>query len=358
VPELVPSKLTTPDGQASSDPQAGDPEASAVPAVSVIMPTHDRRESLRRVLEALSRQTTEAARFEVIVVCDGCSDGSAVMCRNLPTPYALHVVEQPQSGPAAARNRALQDAKADLVLFLDDDVVPDPDLIREHVNAHQQDVNAVVIGPLLAPPDFPLEPWTRWEAAMLEGQYRAMAAGRWDATPRQFYTGNASVRRPHLIAAGGFDPAFRRAEDVELAYRLQRFKLKFYFRPEAKGWHYARRSLRSWLGVARAYGEADVAMYRAGLLMTLQSMAREFKWRQRPLRRMARAFVGRPYLLQPFVLFALAGARVADLVGWKRGAEGGYSAVFNLCYWDGISERLGGRSAFWELIRSQERSPA
>jgi len=322
--------------------------------VSVVMPTHNRRESLRSVLEALDEQsspTDPANQLEVIVVCDGCSDGTQAMCGGLAVRYRLTVVEQAQQGPAAARNRALQEASGEIVLFLDDDVVPDPELIKEHLAVHAEDSRAVVIGPLLAPLGFELEPWTRWEAEMLEGQYKAMAAGRWEPTPRQFYTGNASVRRHFLLEAGGFNAAFRRAEDVELAYRLQRLKLNFYFRPEAKGWHFARRSLRSWLGVGRAYGEADVAMYRAGLLMTLQSMAREFQWRRRPLRRMARGFVGRPWLLKPWVGAALVGARIAELVGWRHGAGAAYSSVFNLYYWDAISARLGGRAAFWSLIR-------
>lgn len=186
---------------------------------------------------------------------------------------------------------------------------------------------------------------------MLAEQYRAMALGRWGATPRQFYTGNASVRREHLLAVGGFDAKFHRAEDVELAYRLERIGLHFSFRPEARGWHYAQRSLRSWLGVARAYGEADVAMQQEGLPANLQSMAREFRWRHRTLRAVAKFCVGRPVLLDAFVGIALAGARVADVVGWHRAAEAAYSGVFNLCYWNAISDRMGGRSGFWRLIQ-------
>ncbi len=55
---------------------------------------------------------------------------------------------------------------------------------------------------------------------MLAKQYTAMLRGDWEATARQFYTGNASLRREPLLAVGGFDTAFRRAEDVEMAYRL------------------------------------------------------------------------------------------------------------------------------------------
>jgi len=65
-------------------------------------------------------------------------------------------------------------------------------------------------------------PWVRWEQEMLMKQYKALLRKDWPATARQFYTGNASVRRSHIVAAGGFDEGFRRAEDVELAYRLDK----------------------------------------------------------------------------------------------------------------------------------------
>ena len=189
---------------------------------------------------------------------------------------------------------------------------------------------------------------------MLVGQYRDIERGKWVPTPRQFYTGNASVRREHVLAAGGFDETYHRAEDVELAYRLQRLSLVFKFSPAAKGWHFARRSLTSWLAIARSYGEADVTMYRDGRLMTLQAMAREFRWRRRQLRQLARACVGRPVALRLVVASTLFAARVADRLSLRRQAEGGYSVVFNLCYWNGVSDGLGGRRAFWDLIRAED----
>ena len=71
--------------------------------------------------------------------------------------------------------------------------------------------------------------------------------------PRQFYTGNASIRREHLLKAGGFDPRFRRAEDIELAFCFSDLDLLFHFDPAAKGWHY-RCSLRAWLNISTSYG--------------------------------------------------------------------------------------------------------
>lgn len=327
--------------------------SGSAPLVSLVIPTHNRRESLHMVLEALARQTISAETFETLVICDGCTDGSAEMCRTLPTPYHLRVLEQtPNQGPAAARNRGVREAAAPLILFIDDDVAPEPTLIAEHLRLHDQDERAVVIGTLLAPPGFRLNPWTRWEEAMLRKQYQDMAAGKWEPTPRQFYTGNASVRRAAVLAAGGFDPAFRRAEDVELAYRFRDQGLHFYFNPEAKGWHHALRSLRAWLNISTAYGWADVAMYRSGRLMTLQSMAKEFHWRQHSLQRLARLCVGHPLLLKTTVGAFLAAARLTDWARQPKVAGAAYSAIFNLRYWHSVSEQMGGRRAFWELVES------
>ncbi len=331
------------------------PAQAATPAVSLVIPTHNRRESLRMVLEALTRQTTPASDYEALVICDGCTDSTVEMCRALSVPYRLRVLEQtPNQGPAAARNWGVREAAAPLILFIDDDVVPEPTLIAEHLRLHAQDERAVVIGPLLAPPGFRLNPWTRWEEAILRKQYKDMAAGKWEPTPRQFYTGNASVRREHILAAGGFNAHFRRAEDVELAYHFRDEHLRFYFNPDAKGWHHALRSLRAWLNISTAYGEADVMMYRSGRLMTLQSMAREFHGRQAFLQKLACACVGRSRRVNLAVGSLLVIARLAGWLRQPKVTNAAYSAIFNLRYWQSVSEQLGGATAFWALVQQYQ----
>jgi len=87
-----------------------------------VIPTHDRCDSLRGVLEALSRQTVASDRFEVVVICDGCTDGTESMCRALPTDYPLRVMTQEQSGPAAARNCGVAEATGPLIIFYNVDM--------------------------------------------------------------------------------------------------------------------------------------------------------------------------------------------------------------------------------------------
>jgi GT2 family glycosyltransferase len=329
------------------------PGTVALPVVSLVIPTHNRRESLRMVLEALAQQTTPADQYEALVICDGCTDDTAEMCRALRVKYRLRLFEQTSNqGPAAARNRGVQEAAAPLILFIDDDVVPEPTLIAEHMRLHEQDERAVVIGPLLAPPNFRLNPWTRWEEAMLIKQYDGMMAGKWEPTPRQFYTGNASVRREYILAAGGFDAHFRRAEDIELAYRFLDQGLRFHFNPQAKGWHHVRRPLRSWLSIPTEYGWADVAMYRSNRQRILKNMAKEFHRRQRPLQHLARACLGNPRRLRLTVSALLVAARLADWLRQPKIANAAFSAIFNLRYWQSVSEQIGGRAAFWQQVET------
>src|SRR5215813_8372071 len=102
--------------------------------LSVVIPTYNRAESLRRCLLALGQQTQSAADFEVIVVVDGSSDGTCAMLERLSTPYQLVVIEQqPNQGAAVARNRGAERASGKYCLFLDDDIVAGPALIAEHL---------------------------------------------------------------------------------------------------------------------------------------------------------------------------------------------------------------------------------
>jgi GT2 family glycosyltransferase len=228
----------------------------------VVVPTYNRLERLHRVLQSLAEQDIDEP-FEVIVVSDGSTDGTDHYLQGDELPLPITTCLQENQGPAGARNTGVERASGDLVVFIDDDVVAEAGLLRCHRDAHRRlGERAVVIGPMLNPPDHAMSPWIRWEQAMLAKQYDDMLDGKYRATPRQFYTGNASVRREHLMAVGGFDTAFRRAEDIELAFRLADHGLSFHFEPEARGRHYAERSYDAWKATAYAYGRNEIVFAR------------------------------------------------------------------------------------------------
>ncbi len=267
---------------------------AALPTISVVIPTFNRLARLKRVLQALSQQTLDEREFEVIAVSDGCTDGTDEYLSNA-TPLPVVHLRQDNSGPGAARNHGVRLARGRLILFLDDDVLATPELVERHVKAHGDSTSTVVIGPMLNAPGFEYRPWVAWEQAKLYKQYEAMRLGVYSATFRQFYTGNASVPRELVVGAGGFDTAFRRAEDIELSYRLDRLGATFVFDEAAAAHHLAERSFESWLAAAAAYGRNDVTFARDhDQQWLLPVMAVEFRERSPLTRLLVRLCMTRP----------------------------------------------------------------
>ncbi|HEX9097385.1 MAG TPA: glycosyltransferase [Candidatus Dormibacteraeota bacterium] len=308
---------------------------------SIVTPTHRRTQSLLRMLDALATQDYPFDSFEAIVVADGGNDDILHALGRRQYPYRLRAFSQRQSGPAAARNRGLAEAAEPFVLFIDDDVLPAPSLVRQHAEAHRVP-DVVVIGPLLAATAARPSPWTAWEWATLNQQYRAMLAGEWEPTPRQFYTGNASVRLDHVRAVGGFNTQFRRGEDVELAWRLHKRGLRFVFNPLAEGEHLAERSFEAWLKAAHEYGRTDVMLERIRTGGDLPDWVRpEFQYRHPYTKLLTRAVLSQPEIWRPIAASGHVAAVASCRFGWETAAVKVCSALFTAAYWRGVAEQLG-----------------
>ncbi len=326
---------------------AGSDERAALsgePAVSVVIPTFNRLDQLRRTLEGLAAQSGLSDAPQVVVVSDGSTDGTDEFLASPGVPLPVTAVRQVNQGPAAARNHGVGVATGDIIVFLDDDVVPAPDLIAAHLRHHAAagDDGSVVIGPMVTPDGTPLSPWVRWEQDMLYKQYDAMDRGEYGATARQFYTANASVYRRQLLDAGGFDESFRRAEDVELAYRLADRGLRFTFARDAVVWHHAERSFAVWLDIARQYGRNDVIFGRdLGQQWLLDAIAAEFGGRHRLVRALTTACIPRPRLRRVVMASLRLTARATAAAGLRPLTRQALSALYNLAYYGGMADELG-----------------
>jgi len=153
------------------------------PELSVVIPTHQRRDLLLKVLTALAAQTLPRARFEVVVVCDGCDDGSAAAARSATATggtmegLQLEVLEQANSGAATARNQGARHTRAGLLLFLDDDMIAAPDLLARHLQRHADQAGAIVIGNLPVHPDSPRSFLTVGLARWVDRRHDLLAPG-------------------------------------------------------------------------------------------------------------------------------------------------------------------------------------
>jgi glycosyltransferase involved in cell wall biosynthesis len=120
-----------------------------VSAVSVVMPTFNCSDKLASVLDCLLASDHEGLdEIEVVVVDDGSRipARSIVLSRKVSSPFTLACVYQANAGPAAARNKGYRNTQHNIVLFIDDDILVPPSLVKQHVRAHELHPGAVIFG--------------------------------------------------------------------------------------------------------------------------------------------------------------------------------------------------------------------
>jgi glycosyltransferase involved in cell wall biosynthesis len=234
------------------------------PSFSVVIPTFQRPDTLGRVLDALGRQVCPP-EFEVIVVDDGSRDQTARVLASASPPFPFRFFRQENSGPAAARNRGIEQARGRTILFLGDDTVPEESLLSVHAATHAEPRPhpVAVLGYTTWPPG-------RRVSAFLHHinehglQFGYTLIQDPESVPFNFfYTSNISVPRSLLLSAGLFDTTFPHAawEDIEIAYRMSKMGMKIVYRPRAVARHYHDISLASFRRRQEKSGEAAAIFY-------------------------------------------------------------------------------------------------
>lgn len=119
--------------------------------VSIIIPTRNRAWVLRQCLHSLAKQSGDSPRFEVIVVDDCSSDQTLDLVRrlapSLPIPVRFFRHPEP-AGANAARNLGVREAKGEIVVFLDDDVLVPEGWLRTLISGFHSAGLPVATGPV------------------------------------------------------------------------------------------------------------------------------------------------------------------------------------------------------------------
>jgi glycosyltransferase involved in cell wall biosynthesis len=230
------------------------------PEISIIIPTHNRREVLAKSLAALLGQSLPVGAAEIIVVDDGSTDGTGALGERMAAAHETIVfLRQPQRGPGAARNSALRIARAPIVLIMNDDTIASPHMVAEHLASHIRypEEEVAVLGRITISPEVPR---TLFADMHLDATFSTFSEERmldWHG----FITANISAKAAFLSRAGFFDESLFPHEDLELGWRLQGIGLRVRFNPRALGFHfhelreedYLRMALRDGRSLARWY---------------------------------------------------------------------------------------------------------
>ncbi len=204
--------------------------------ISIIIPTYNRLPILEKCLKALEKQKftdDKISNYEIILVDDGSTDGTLewLAKNNAQFPHVKPFLQEHQ-GPAAARNLGIKEAKGEIIIFIDSDLVVTETFLQAHANALRKGQKKIGSDRLFT------YGWVintcNFENPTAE-PYKIT-----DFSAAYFATGNVAIARKWLEKVGLFDTRFQLYgwEDLELGVRLKKLGLKLIKCPEAVGYHW------------------------------------------------------------------------------------------------------------------------
>ncbi len=207
------------------------------PTVSVIIPTYNRKDSLLRTLESLARQTYPADRFEVIVVDDGGTDGTASITERA-FPFALRYLRQENQGEIVARNSGAACSTGEILIFLDDDIEVVPEYIETLIETHNAHQLAVVLGTLI---EVSSQEHLIDESKL--GIVRAQSCTSEAITFIECMSGIVSISRDGFFQIGAMQPLIKGKGrniwgGIDFGYRAYQQGFGFWRAPRAVAYHY------------------------------------------------------------------------------------------------------------------------
>ena len=253
----------------------GRPANATVPAVSVVIPTFSRRESLARCLAALAAQTLSRDTFEVIVCDDGSPAPVAPIVERFADRMAVRFVRRLRAGPAAARNEGARHARAQLLAFTDDDCIPTPLWLELLVERARRHPGHMIGGSIVnALPDDPYATATQLIMSCVYDYYSRNAVGH-----QFFSTTNLAVPVNRFWLLDGFSERFPRAagEDYDFCARWAEAGFPTAYAPEVEVGHAHGHTLGSFWNQHFGYGRAllrvrqGMALRRGGAGIDLES---------------------------------------------------------------------------------------
>lgn len=213
---------------------------------SAIVPAYQAVAALLRCLAALQDQTIDRADYEIIVVDDGSTDGTAAAAEKVLDRQFSQVIRAPHAGPAHARNLGAQAARGDILIFTDADCEPAHDWL-ERLTATLRD--ETVSGAKGAYRTQQKSLVARFVQQEYQEKYDRMCQL---ASIDFIDTYSAAYRRDVFWSVNGFDPALIMDEDQELSFRLSTQGHRLVFAPQAVVYHQHVTSL--WKYARRKYG--------------------------------------------------------------------------------------------------------
>lgn len=222
---------------------------SSAPQISVVIPTLRNYELLARVLRGFECQDVPPGTFEVIVAVDTADpDPAAVQTVIGERGYPVRMVTGGRPGASSNRNAGWRAARAPIVLFCDDDTIPAPELVREHLSWQRRfpGPEIAVIGHVRWAPELTVTPFMRWLDRGIQFDFGAISGE--EASWANLYSSNCSLKRSLLVLVNGYDEdRFPYGyEDLDLGLRAREHGLRVLYNRRAIVDHWRTMTVALW----------------------------------------------------------------------------------------------------------------
>ena len=263
-------------------------------SISVVIPTYRREQVLIDTVHDLLTLKFPAAEILVIDQTEVHEEATEQKLQLWHAQGLIRWLRSPVPSIPQAMNRGLMEARGPLVLFLDDDIRSEPELVQAHVAAHAAHPEALIAGRVI-------QPWEEEVIIADDGVFRF--CGQRAAWIEEFMGGNFSVDRQAALALGGFDENFVRVAyrfEAEFAHRWRSARRRIRFEPGACLHH-----LKAGGGGTRTYGDFLTTWrpdHAVGAYYHALRTQRGLGWMRTFLARPLRAVATRHHLRKPWFI--------------------------------------------------------
>lgn len=223
------------------------------PSVSIVVPVYNAGDTIAACIDSLLDQDYKSDRYTITAVDNGSKD------RTLEILHGYHgrikILEESRRGPAAARNLGILSGTDEIIAFMDADCVAEPDWISRLVPAFEDPRVGMAGGHIRAGDTANA---IQHFGEEIHDHRKAIET----CNPPYVITMNSAVRRTVLAEVGLFDTAYRRAEDVDLSWRIHRAGYALHYVPDAVVYHVNESTLRGLMFEGFRHGYCGVQVKR------------------------------------------------------------------------------------------------
>ncbi|MCH8903487.1 MAG: glycosyltransferase family 2 protein [Bacteroidetes bacterium] len=220
---------------------------------SVVIPSYNGAHKVTNILAALNDQTLND--FEVILVIDGSTDGTSELIDPKKYNYSLKIIDQANSGRAATRNNGVTKAESELIIFLDDDMVPENECLKVHYNHHQSHEGTIMVGAQIMDGSTLTSDIQRYKLSLDQKWSNALKNSNGPMSNDNLHlTGaNFSISKKSFEQVGGFDSKLKIVEDIDFAFRAAKLSMAIYYNYDAFAFHNDHITCRIYVKKQREY---------------------------------------------------------------------------------------------------------